>query len=118
MLLLLLGVALAGDLSEEIRHFVPDPATADALVARVRREEAALAEGTGLSGFIVSNLADKRLSEALAGVDFELTTDEIDRTIIGYETFKLSAYVSSGVFPKRYFGYLDNRWDTAEREQA
>jgi len=53
----------------------------------------------------------------LAGGEiFPMTEDEIRRTVIDYEVFKIEAYVSSGVFPKRYFGYFDGKWDTAEHE--
>jgi len=44
---------------------------------------------------------------------FILSQDQIRRTVIGYESFKLEKYVKSGVFPKRYFGYFDLQYDTA-----
>jgi hypothetical protein len=45
-----------------------------------------------------------------------MDAERIRRAVLGYESFKLESYVTSGVFPKRYLGYLDGRADTAERE--
>lgn len=42
---------------------------------------------------------------------------DIQNTVIDYEMFKLEAYISSGVFPKRYFGYFDEKWDTQKEER-
>jgi hypothetical protein len=47
---------------------------------------------------------------------FPLSVDDVRRRVIDYERFKLDTFLSSGVFPKRYFGYFDGRGDTRERE--
>ncbi|MEN0066195.1 MAG: hypothetical protein AAGA48_28900 [Myxococcota bacterium] len=44
------------------------------------------------------------------------TPDDLKRRVVGFEAFKFDAYVRSGVFPKRYFGYVDLRHDTAQHE--
>lgn len=65
---------------------------------------------------VLDNLGHKRALEGPDGETFPLTADEIRRTVIGYEAYKIEAYVTAGVFPKRYFGYLDGKWDTATHE--
>ncbi|HSA24186.1 MAG TPA: hypothetical protein P5076_22185 [Myxococcota bacterium] len=41
---------------------------------------------------------------------------DLRRTVLDFEAWKLVRFVRSGVFPKRYFGYLDRRNDTAALE--
>ena len=65
-----------------------------------------------------ANLDAKAKLTGPAGEIFPLTEEEIRRTVIDYEAFKIEAYVTSGVFPKRYFGYFDGKWDTAEHERT
>lgn len=48
---------------------------------------------------------------------FRLSPDEVLAKVAGFEAFKMSAYLTSGVFPKRYFGYFDRRWDTGRHEE-
>jgi len=67
---------------------------------------------------VARNLADKKSLPPVDGKPFTLTCDEVKRTVIDYEIFKLATYLSSGVFPKRYFGYFDERWDTAAHERV
>jgi len=67
---------------------------------------------------VARNLDEKRALLPVAGTAFSLTVEEIQRTVIDYEVFKLRTYISSGVFPKRYFGYFDGKWDTAEQERT
>jgi hypothetical protein len=93
MLALLLAVLSAGDL---------------ALVAREGPKGAA--GRAFVLAAIEANLADKRAQ------GLSLTADEITRTVVRFELFKFRTYVSSGVFPKRYFGYFDRKGDTAARE--
>lgn len=45
-----------------------------------------------------------------------MSASDIARTVVAYEAFKLSTYVRAGVFPKRYFGYFDEKGDTAPYE--
>lgn len=59
---------------------------------------------------VAQNLREKQAAA------LPMSADAIRRTVIGYEGFKLSAYVEGGVFPKRYFGYLDGQGDTAAYE--
>jgi len=63
-----------------------------------------------LTRLVAENLEAKR--------GLGLTYDErrISRQIIDYEVFKLETFVATGVFPKRYFGYLDEQGDTAAYE--
>jgi hypothetical protein len=69
-----------------------------------------------ISEQVCANLEAKAALLGPDGERFPLSTEAIRRTVVDYEAFKLSAYLSSGVFPKRYFGYFDGLWDTAEHE--
>ena len=60
---------------------------------------------------IAANLIDKMANRV------PLDATSIERTVIDYELFKAEKFVSSGVFPKRYFGYFDEKHDTAEHER-
>jgi len=57
----------------------------------------------------------QRLS-GLAEAKLTLTPEAIERTVLDYEVWKAETYVTSGVFPKRYFGYVDGLGDTAAWE--
>ncbi|MFH1278206.1 MAG: hypothetical protein ABIK65_07495 [Candidatus Eisenbacteria bacterium] len=65
---------------------------------------------------IRQNLEAKRGLRAPGGKEFPMSPDEILRTVVEYEIFKMRTYLTSGVFPKRYFGYVDRKWDTAAEE--
>ncbi|MDP1822210.1 MAG: hypothetical protein Q8L48_03180 [Archangium sp.] len=86
--------------------------TAAALHAKLKRVDACDAgEVTSqLSRLVAENLAGKRAQK------FPLDATQVRRQVIEAEAFKLEAFVATGVFPRRYFGYLDERWDTAEYE--
>jgi len=84
------------------------PTTTTADVADLRRT---------LREQVCANLEAKAALRGPAGEPFPLTAADVRRTVVDYEAFKLSAYVGSGVFPKRYFGYFDRRWDTAAWEE-
>jgi len=90
------GAEVAGDLA---RHGEAHPERVRQVLYRV----------------VADNLGSKVLMDR-AGPHLPMTADEIRQTVIDYEAFKLGAYVSSGVFPKRYFGYFDLKYDTAEHE--
>jgi hypothetical protein len=111
-----------------IAHFVKDEARADALVEELVRSAAAAekrlsrlgpADGTAnaIVRHVIDNLAEKQARDR-AGPPLPMTADEIARTVIAYEAFKLERFVTSGVFPKRYFGYLDGKHDTAAYERT
>ncbi len=65
---------------------------------------------------VTANLEAKRDANGPHGESFPMTEDEIRTTVIDYEAYKIEAYVTSGVFPKKYFGYFDGKWETAEHE--
>lgn len=70
-----------------------------------------------LRGFLQESIS-KNLNVQLAkGNGYTLGAEALRRTVIDYEAFKAKTFVSSGVFPKRYFGYFDERWDTAAHER-
>jgi hypothetical protein len=78
----------------------------DALTPTLSRRER---ETRGaLERFVTENLAGKK------GWGYDAA--RIRKQIIDAEAFKLEAYIATGVFPKRYFGYLDEQRDTAEYE--
>lgn len=64
------------------------------------------------------NLEQKVQMGNEAGHPFTLSAGELERTVIEFEAFRLESFVTSGVFPKRYFGYFDLKWDTAELERT
>jgi hypothetical protein len=66
---------------------------------------------------VAKNLEAKRALPAVSGRGLPLGADELRRTVFGYEAFKLATYATAGVFPKRYFGYFDLKWDTAPDER-
>ncbi len=66
---------------------------------------------------VAANLAEKQRLEAVQGSPLGLSEREIEREVIDFEAFEYQTYLSSGVFPKRCFGYFDERWDTAALEQ-
>jgi hypothetical protein len=67
---------------------------------------------------IAQNLADKQALPLRGGKSLTLTPDELKRTVIDCEPFKRKTYLSAGVFPKRYFGYFDEKWDTVKYERV
>jgi len=127
MSLLLLLCALAGaapidDVRESLGHYVADEAAADRLVNQLQLQAAAsekrlakVGPSAGVADQIVTNAALNLRAKEHAGLP--MTQTEIERTVFGYEAFKMEAYVTSGVFPKRYFGYFDGKGDTAAHER-
>ena len=68
---------------------------------------------------MISEVLERQVRRRLEGYPSELLTPErVRRDIVDYEAFKLQTYVTSGVTPKRYFGYLDGELDTAEEERV
>lgn len=107
-----------------VRFFVGSGGTADAIVAELDAGATASAKKLStvspgkreavrrrLVDNVVANLREKRAAA------FPLTADEIRQSVVGYELYKAEAFVSSGVFPKRYSGYVDGKWDTAPYEK-
>lgn len=84
----------------------------------IEKKLQAVGDSKGIAGiveyYILKNLTEKRTSgkEALP-----MQYDELKRLVIEYECFKMDRYVTSGVFPKRYFGYFDGKYDTAPLEK-
>lgn len=64
---------------------------------------------------VLRNLDEKIRMRTIDPV-YSLSENDLERTVIGYEAFKLETFVTAGVFPKRYFGYFDERYDTAPHE--
>ncbi|MCB9758325.1 MAG: hypothetical protein H6739_00655 [Alphaproteobacteria bacterium] len=118
---LLLGAALAATPIEPVlqKHA---PAQAPALLQLAQDEADALVTALGASGARADGLREAYQEQLAANLwakdraGFPLDAARIDRTIIRYERFKLQRYVTAGVFPKRYFGYVDLDWDTAADE--
>ncbi len=101
----------------------PEARVARALLAAVGDEQARRALGEiaaegpkGAAGraFVQGQIADSLEEKQAAGL--ALTADQVLRTVVQFELFKFRAFVTSGVFPKRYFGYFDELGDTAARE--
>ena len=61
----------------------------------------------------------REVEARMEGRPEELNALEVlERNVVDYEAFRLSAYTRSGVSPKRYFGYVDGRGDTAAHERV
>ncbi len=56
------------------------------------------------------------LPKAPDGTAFPLDAARVERQFCEFEAWKADVYVRSGVYPKRWFGYLDGQWDTREDE--
>jgi hypothetical protein len=124
-----LGIALATgtELEAHLSHFIDEPQQVEALVetldSRLKASSQKLVaihkvDPVTVEEFLLSQIADN-LAAKKALTDpqpFVLSVEEIERTVFDYEIFKLESYVSSGVFPKRYFGYFDLKHDTAQWE--
>ncbi|MBS2032291.1 MAG: hypothetical protein JST54_30605 [Deltaproteobacteria bacterium] len=114
-------------IAADLRAFVNDGSAEAALLKHLKQSARATAkklDGLGAKSTdiddalrlqIAQNLEDKRALATDGGL-FPMTASEIEREVIDYEAFKLETYVRSGVFPKRYFGYFDGKWDTAPYE--
>ena len=100
LLLLALAAAPAGDVKDY----------ADKQVRQAARRLGDPKLGAFLHERIALDLEAKRAS------GFELDDEAVRRTVVDYEIFRLRTFVRSGVFAKKYFGYFDERWDTAKYE--
>lgn len=121
----LLGAAIAA----EQRHVPPDPIAtvledpgdAPALIDALNRAAKKASGGDDkVRALLVQNIrknAEEKAELRWNDQSFKLSKDAFRRTVIDYEVWKYQSYVSSGVFPKRYFGYFDEKWDTAAREK-
>lgn len=118
----LLAFPALADARSELRSFVKEDEalsleahlkkTATALHAKLRRVDSCDADQvvSQLTRLVEENLRLKRADR------FPLDASRIRRQVIEAEAFKLEAFVATGVFPKRYFGYLDEQHDTAAYE--
>ncbi len=59
---------------------------------------------------VLDNLLEKRASGQWP------SAEEVVSKAIDFEGFRLQTYLDTGVWPKRYFGFLDEQGDTAEWE--
>lgn len=67
----------------------------------------------------VAHVLERSVAERVAAYPPELITPErVKRDIVDFEAFKLQTYATSGVVPKRYFGFLDGELDTAPEERV
>lgn len=110
-------------LKEALSAHVSDKAQVDSLLveadAEVKRVTSALRDQGGTQGLgerLFAQMTESLREKASRPTPLTLDAKTISRTVIGYEGFKLERYVTSGVFPKRYFGYLDGRAETAAHE--
>jgi hypothetical protein len=103
---------------ELLAHLAVVAAGTAARVARSLGDETLRPALTALiATFVLRNVEEKLALRGPDGRLFPLTGEDIRRTIIDYEAFKVEAFISAGVFPKRYFGFFDLKWDTAAYER-
>ncbi len=116
-------------LEEALAWFVGDPAEQQALLAELEREGEDLAEALSCHGPAdpprVQALLRAHVEQRLLGwvskdrqAEFPVDAERIRRQAIRWDRLRLEAYVGSGVFPKTYFGFFDEAWDTAEHERT
>ncbi len=72
----------------------------------------------GLREFVQESISKNLNAQLSKGEGYTPSAEVLRRTVIDYEVFRAKTFVSSGVFPKRYFGYFDERWDTADFERS
>lgn len=86
--------------------------TATALHAKLKKIDKCEADEVllTLSSFVAENLQQKYTAR------FPLDGPRIKRQIIDAEAWKLETFVATGVYPRRYFGYVDEQFDTAPYE--
>ena len=115
--------------AEALTRFVDDPAVVAALLAELDIEAAGLAERLAAHGPAdpdrVRSILEQQVEARLLGwvaMDqqggFAVDAARIRRQAIQWEAWRLERYVSSGVFPKTYFGFFDEAWDTAPHERG
>jgi hypothetical protein len=68
-----------------------------------------------IQNLIARNLLDK-IAISTPSNRFPLTKQQVMRQVADFEIFRLETFIRSGVFPRRYFGYFDEIWDTAKYE--
>lgn len=118
----LLLILLTADANAQFRHFVKEPAALvlDSELAKAsaalhkRLEKVATCDATQVTSRLSHLVAENLEQKYAAG--FLIDDTRIRRQVIDAEAFKLATFVTSGVFPKRYFGYLDEQHDTAAYE--
>jgi hypothetical protein len=113
------------DLRESLAVWV-DAAAADRLVARAEDASAGVErrlQPVGTTDGIAAAIDAEIAKNLAAKVEFSrnvsplpLTEDELAREVIDWEAFKAETTVTAGVYPRRYFGYVDEKADTAAYE--
>ena len=107
-----------------LAFWIPDPGERDRLVRhaeeaaqRAETRLAAVGEAEGVREAVLAHI-EANLREKAERPDgpFPLTAEDIERRVVDWEAFRAEAFVTSGVFPKRYFGYVDGKGDTAAEE--
>ncbi len=116
-------------LEEALGLFIGDAALEAGLLLELDAEAQALAERLAAHGpadpervrAMLRGQVEQRLLSWVARdrqQPFPVDAERIRRQAIQWEAFRLASYVSSGVFPKTYFGFFDQAWDTAEHERT
>jgi hypothetical protein len=121
--------ALAAELAELLAHFVDDPSQREALLRELDLQAEELSQQLAAYGEapparvravllqqVVASLRAKASPDQQPPLSFD--ADGIRRRVVGWERFRMETLVSAGVFPKRYFGFLDGQGDTAAHEMA
>lgn len=98
---------------EAPRPVVPEGASTFDLDPYTKGEAFSGPFGEGLKAVVRKEFVETLQRRAHAGLPVDETRWP---ALAGFEAFKADAYVRSGVFPKRYTGYLDQRTPTGPRE--
>jgi len=111
--------SMAADLATVMGAVADDPGEVAALMAGAEQRGLNLTRELGepdLSRAYQHNVIANLEAKAALEPPLTLSAEVLERTVLDYEAFKLRSYLTSGVFPKRYFGYFDLRHDTEDAE--
>jgi hypothetical protein len=103
---------------ENIHALISDQAAADRVKTALDREIGNLNNPAWAPGYCqaISDNLSAKLASSLEGVRFNDET--LIETAVRYEAFRIKAFRNTGVSPKRYFGFLDERGKTAAYERT
>ena len=104
------------ELEEALEHLLPDAKRRTGVQRYLNKQLGRAARRPALRARLREQISQNLAAKMAKG--FVIDERTIKRTVIDYELFKAKTFISAGVFPKRYFGYFDERWDTAAHEIA
>ncbi len=116
-------------LDAALERLLSEPAEQEAVRVELALASSTLAEELASHGPAdparVSALLEAQVAHRLAGWvamgaehPFPVDAERVLRQAVSWEAFRTARYVSSGVYPKTYFGFFDQAGDSATREAS